>query len=95
MFSDYNDDVRQVRDEATGRNVLVPTMTQYERIMEEINSIPGCENVDIGRVETRENFYEAYGCYPEDLINDRMIYELNRTEEYDPSVMVPEYGNFS
>lgn len=95
VFSDHNDDVTQVRDEATGRNVLVPTMSQHERIMQEINAIPGCENVDIGRVETRENFYEAYGCYPEDLINDTMIYEPNRTEVYDPSVMIPEYGNFS
>jgi hypothetical protein len=44
-------------------------------MMEDITSIPGCENVDIRFVETRENFYESYGCYPEDLINDTMIYE--------------------
>ena len=50
-------------------------------MMEDINSIPGCENVDIAVVETRDNFYEAYGYYPEDLINDQMIYEGNASHQ--------------
>ena len=75
--NDLTDDVLQVRDAETGRNVLVPTEEQYYQMMEDITSIPGCENVDIRFVETRENFYEAYGYYPEDIINDTMIYEGN------------------
>ena len=76
-LDNLTDDVLQVRDAETGRNVLVPTEEQYYQMMEDITSIPGCENVDIRFVETRENFYESYGCYPEDLINDTMIYEGN------------------
>ncbi len=76
-IDNLTDDVLQVRDAETGRNVLVPTEEQYYQMMEDINSIPGCENVDIAVVETRENFYEAYGYYPEDIINDTMIYEGN------------------
>ncbi len=48
--------------------------------MQDITSIPRCENVDIAVVETRENFYESCGYYPEDLINDELIYEGNRNE---------------
>lgn len=79
-MDNLNDEVLQVRDAATGRNVLVPTEEQYNQMMEDITSIPECENVDIAVVETRENFYESYGYYPEDLINDELIYEGNRNE---------------
>ncbi len=76
-IDNLTDDILQVRDAETGRNVLVPTEEQYYQMMDDITSIPGCENVDIRFVETRENFYESYGCYPEDLVNDTMIYEGN------------------
>lgn len=80
--SDLTDDVLQVRDASTGNNVLVPTEEQYYQMMEDINSIPGCENVDIAVVESRENFYEAYGYYPEDVLNPDMMYEENNMEIY-------------
>ena len=77
-----SDEILQVRDAITGNNVLVPTEEQYYQMMEDINSIPGCENVDIAVVESRENFYEAYGCYPEDVLNPDMMYEENNMEVY-------------
>ena len=80
--SNLTDDVLQVRDAETGNNVLVPTEEQYNQMMEDITSIPGCENVDIAVVETRENFYEAYGCYPEDVLNPDLMYEENIMEVY-------------
>ena len=55
-IDNLTDDVLQVRDAETGRNVLVPTEEQYYQMMEDITSIPGCENVDIRFVETRDNF---------------------------------------
>ena len=76
-YDSYTDDVLQVRDELTGRNVLVPTDEQYNEIMDEIHQIPGFENIDIYQVETREEFYNSYGCYPEDVVNDEYIYEGN------------------
>ena len=80
--SDLTDDVFQVRDAVTGNNVLVPTEEQYYQMMEDITSITGCENVDIAVVETPENFYEAYGCYPEDVLNPDLMYEENIKEVY-------------
>ena len=65
--------------ELTGRNILVPTESQYEQLMEDINSMPDCENIDIYQVETREDFYDSYGVYPEDVLAEEYMYELNRT----------------
>ncbi len=77
-------EVTQVRDELTGRNILVPTESQYEQIMEDIQTLPHFENIDIYQVETRENFYDSYGIYPEDLLSEDFMYELNRTAVVQP-----------
>ena len=69
----------QVRDELTGRNILVPTDSQYEQLMADINSLPNCENIDPYQVETPEEFYASYGCYPEDLLNEDYMYAPNKT----------------
>lgn len=79
-INNYADDIKQVKDANTGRNVLVPTEEQYYQMMEDITSIPGCENLDIAVVESKENFYESYGYYPEDILNNPMIWEGNITE---------------
>ena len=60
--------VIQVKDAATGMNVLVPTEGQAEQLQEDINSMPGCENINIYVAETPEEFYECYGYYPDDLV---------------------------
>ena len=73
------DEILQVRDELTGRNILVPTEIQYEQLMEDIHSLPDCENIDIYQIETREDFYDSYGVYPEDVLVEEYIYEPNRT----------------
>jgi hypothetical protein len=78
-------EVTQVRDELTGRNILVPTESQYEQIMEDIQTLPHFENIDIYQVETRENFYDSYGIYPEDLLSEDFMYELNRTAVVQPN----------
>ncbi len=60
----------QVRDAATGKNVLIPTDGQAEAMQEDINTIPGLENISIYIAETPEEFYEYYGCYPADLLEN-------------------------
>ncbi len=75
--------IQQVRDSATGKNVLVPTDTQVEELQEDINSIPGCENISIFTPETPEEFYACYGYYPDELVDD-VVYEntIEGFEEY-------------
>ena len=72
--------ILQVRDAATGKNVLVPTEAQAEQLQEDINSIPGCENIDIFTPETSEEFYACYGYYPENLL--QMISYGNTSEGF-------------
>ncbi len=62
--------IQQVRDSSTGMNVLVPTDEQAAQLQQDINSIPGCENIDIFTPETPEQFYAYYGYYPDELVND-------------------------
>lgn len=63
--------IQQVRDAATGKNILMPTEDQIQELQQDINSIPGCENIDIYTVEDRQSFYDYYGYYPEELIDAR------------------------
>ena len=39
------------------------------------NRISGFENFDLFQVDTREEFYEDYGYYPEQLFDNSMIWE--------------------
>ena len=71
----------QARDVSTGMNVLVPTEGQAEKLQEDINSIPGCENINIYTPETPEEFYDCYGYYPDDLIYG-YVYEDNTLEGF-------------
>ena len=73
--------IQQGRDVATGMNVLVPTETQVQELQEDINSIPGCENIDIFTPELPEDFYEYYGYYPEELVDAR--WEGNTKEGFE------------
>lgn len=63
--------IQQVRDAATGKNILMPTEDQIQELQQDINSIPGCENIDIYKVEDRQSFYDCYGYYPEELLDAR------------------------
>ena len=62
--------ITQVRDAATGKNVLVPTDSQAQAMQEDINSIPGMENVSIYASETPEEFYNCYGYYPDEALQN-------------------------
>ncbi len=73
--------VLQVRDASTGMNVLVPTDAQAEAMQEDINCIPGCENISIFTPETPEEFYACYGYYPDELA-DEVVYE-NTSEGFE------------
>lgn len=63
--------IKQVREASTGRNVLVPSPEQALCIQADINSVQGCEDVDIFVEQTLEDFYAVYGYYPEELLNVR------------------------
>lgn len=67
--SPIDSNITQVEDVSTGRNVLEPTEEQAKKMMEDIHKIPGCENIDIFRVETPEEFYASYGIYPDEFLN--------------------------
>lgn len=83
---DYSDDVRQVRDLRNNRHVLIPTEEQYNEIMENLHEVPTFENIDIYQVETREEYFDAYGVYPEDVLSEER-YDLN----YEPYVSPYEF----
>ncbi|MBO4494240.1 MAG: hypothetical protein J5752_00110 [Clostridiales bacterium] len=42
-----------------GKYVAVPTKEQYEKMMSDFHSIPGCETMDILKVETRDDLIAA------------------------------------
>ena len=63
--------IEQVREASTGRNVLVPSPEQALCIEADINSVPGCEDVDIFVEQTLEDFYAVYGYYPDELLDVR------------------------
>ena len=73
--------ITQVRDASTGKNVLVPTDAQAEAMQEDINCIPGCENISIYVPETAEEFYASYGYYPDDLISN--VGSINTPEAFE------------
>ena len=64
-----SDEIRQSRDKNSGRNVLDPSSEQAQQLMDDIHKIPGCENIDIFKVETREEYYACYGVYPEEVLD--------------------------
>lgn len=63
--------IQQVRDAATGKNILMPTEDQVQELQQDINSIPGCESIDIYTVDDRQSFYDYYRYYPEELLDAR------------------------
>ncbi len=54
--------------------------------MENLHEIPTFENIDIYQVETREEYFNAYGVYPEDVLSEER-YDLN----YEPYVSPYEF----
>ena len=75
--------INQVRDAATGRNVLVPSESEAAAMQEDINLIPGCENISIYVPETAEEFYSSYGYYPDELLsNPSSVNTQEAFEEY-------------
>ena len=77
----YSGVIDQVREASTGRNVLVPTQAQAECIQSDINTVPGCENIDIFEVQTLEDFYNDYGYYPDEILQLRD--SVNTPENFD------------
>ncbi|MBO4473626.1 MAG: hypothetical protein J5750_01795 [Clostridiales bacterium] len=76
-----SDEVIQKRDKYTGDNVLDFTDEQLQQMMDDVHQIPGCENMDITRVETREEFYASYGIYPEELLDMKYAWSGQFTSE--------------
>ena len=60
----------QVRDASTGKNVLVPTDAEAQAMQEDINTIAGFETISIYTAETPEEFYNYYGYYPDDMLQN-------------------------
>ena len=60
--------ITQVRDAKTGKHVLVPSDSEAQAMQEDINSVPGLENISIYVPETPKEFYEYYGYYPDDIL---------------------------
>ena len=75
------DEVIQKRDKYTADNVLDFTDEQLQQMMDDIHQIPGCENMDITRVETRDEFYASYGIYPEELLDMKYAWSEQFTNE--------------
>lgn len=69
--SDYSGFITQARDAETGKNILVPTPEQAALMQEDINSMAGLEDVDIFTPQTPDDFYNAYGYYPDELLEVR------------------------
>lgn len=63
--------ITQERDAATGRNVLVPTESEAAAMQEDILKIPNCSGLSIYAPETAEEFYNTYGYYPDDVLENR------------------------
>lgn len=64
----YNFNIPQVRDVNTNKIQLDPVKSQIDSMNKGASKIPGFID-NVMEVETRENYYECYGEYPEDVIN--------------------------
>lgn len=73
-------EVVQVRDQDTGRHVLVPDRNQLRRMENIMDDFEGYD-FTITEPESREHFYQSFGCYPEDVVNENRIYEGNKSSE--------------
>ena len=71
--------ILQVKDELTGKNILIPNDVQAELLQADINSLPCCENIDMYQVETEEDFYLSYGVSVQEILNSNLMYEPNKT----------------
>lgn len=71
LYKNPNNDgvIHQERNPDNGMNELEPTDSQAASLQKDINSMPGCENIDIFTPETPEQFFEVYGYYPDDIVN--------------------------
>ena len=59
--------IKQVRDESTGRHVLVPDESQLRRMQNCLDDYQGYD-FDITQTEGREHYYDCFGIYPEEII---------------------------
>ena len=64
----YRYNIPQVRDINTNKIQLNPVKSQLDQINKGVSKIPGFID-DVSKVETKENYYECYGKYPEDVIS--------------------------
>ena len=71
-------DIKQIRDESTGRNFLQLTDAHVRRIENVMDNYEGYD-FSITEPESREHFYQTYGFYPEDVVNENKVYEGNRS----------------
>ncbi len=78
----YVDDILQVRDEETGRFVLVPTEEQYYQLMGDLHQIQTFENIDLIHPETEEQLSEIFGINTEEVIPYDMFGYESQTFSY-------------
>ena len=65
----YKYTIPQVRDINTNKIQLNPVKSQIDEMNKGVSKIPGFID-NVMKVETRENYYECYGVYPEDVIDE-------------------------
>lgn len=64
----YKHNIKQVRDINTNKIQLNPNEGQLKEINKGVSKIPGFID-NVMEVETKENYHECYGEYPEDVVN--------------------------
>lgn len=65
-----------------GRVVMIPTEIQYNKFNRAFQKIPGCENIDILKVETRDDLIESLGLEKVEMYDKVYDHILELADEY-------------
>lgn len=75
-------DIVEIRRNGDGDIVVVPNEMQLNKYNNGFRSIPGCENIDISKVETRDDLIASMGIETVELYDQVYDQILQRAEEY-------------